>query len=65
MHVKGIAGEVKNVYIADKATLTFARLRQPIEDAIVFDLKHQSDEIGTEISGTITVYDASLSEYEH
>lgn len=53
MHVRGISGEVKKVYVADKATLTFARLRQPTEDVMVLDLKNLSDHTGTEVSGII------------
>lgn len=53
IHVKGVSGEVKKVYTADKAMLTFAHLRQPTEDALVLDLKHLSDDVGTEVSGII------------
>jgi len=53
MHVKGVSGEVNKVYVADKATLTFAHLRQPTEDVLVLDLKHLSDHVGTEVSGII------------
>jgi hypothetical protein len=53
MHVKGVSGEVNKVYVADKATLTFAHLRQHTEDVLVLDLKHLSDHVGTEVSGII------------
>jgi tetratricopeptide (TPR) repeat protein len=53
MHVKGVSGEVNKVYVADEATLVFAHLRQPTRDAIVLDLKHLSDNVGTEVSGII------------
>jgi hypothetical protein len=53
MHVKGVSGEVNKVYVADKATLTFAHLRQPTEDVLVLDLKDLSDHVGTEVSGII------------
>jgi hypothetical protein len=53
LHVRGISGETNKVYVADKATLRFARLRQPTEDVTVLDLKHLSDSIGTEVSGII------------
>jgi tetratricopeptide (TPR) repeat protein len=51
--VKGISGEVKNVYSADKLTLTFANLRQENQDMISVDLNNMSDGAGTEISGTL------------
>ncbi len=53
LHVRGISGETNKVYFADKATLRFARLRQPTEDVTVLDLKHLSDSTGTEVSGMI------------
>jgi tetratricopeptide (TPR) repeat protein len=53
IHVKGVSGEVNKVYTADKATLTFAHLRQPTEDVLVLDLKHLSDDVGTEVSGIV------------
>jgi hypothetical protein len=51
--VKGVSGEVKNVYSADKLTLTFANLRQDNQDMISVDLNNMSDGAGTEISGTL------------
>ena len=53
IHVKGVSGKVNEVYTADRATLTFAHLRQPTEDVLVLDLKHLSDNVGTEVSGII------------
>ncbi len=53
MHVKGISGNVKNVYTADKLTLTFSNLRQENQDMISVDMKNMSDGAGTEISGTL------------
>ena len=53
MRVAGISGEVKDVYVADEATLTFARLRQPTKDVLVLDLKRTSDNHGIEVSGII------------
>lgn len=53
MHVRGISGEVKKVYVADKATLMFAHLRQPTEDVLVLDLKHLSDNLETEVAGIL------------
>jgi tetratricopeptide (TPR) repeat protein len=51
--VKGVSGEVKNVYSADKLTLAFANLRQENQDMISVDMKNMSDGAGTEISGTL------------
>lgn len=51
--VKGISGSVKNVFRADKAVLQFGRLRQENQDMVSFDMTHLSDEVGTEISGTL------------
>lgn len=52
-HVKGLSGSVSNVYRADKATLTFAHLRQKNLDMIAFDLSNLSRGFGTEVSGTL------------
>jgi predicted aspartyl protease len=51
--VTGISGSVKKVYSADKAILQSGRLRQENQEMIAFDLCHISDEVGTEISGTL------------
>jgi tetratricopeptide (TPR) repeat protein len=53
IRVKGVSGEVKNVYSADKLTLAFAHLRQENQDMISVDMKNMSDSAGTEISGTL------------
>jgi len=52
-HVKGLNGEVNKVYNADKATLTFAHLRQPTQGVLVLDLKSISDSIGIEVGGIL------------
>lgn len=51
--VKGLGGNVKNVFRGNELTLTFGNLRQRNLDIIAFDMKPQSDSIGTEISGTL------------
>jgi hypothetical protein len=51
--VKGISGSVNNVYRADKAVLVFGHLRQENQDLVAFDMNRFSDDIGTEISGTL------------
>jgi predicted aspartyl protease len=51
--VHGLSGSVNKVFRADKAVLQFGHLRQENQDLIAFDLSHISDDIGTEISGTL------------
>jgi len=49
--VEGISGRVDKVYSANKAVLTFGRLRQENQDITAIDTKLISDSIGTEVSG--------------
>jgi predicted aspartyl protease/Tfp pilus assembly protein PilF len=51
--VKGMSAEVKKVYVAGELTLQFAHLSQKHRDIASFDDKHMSDDVGTEISGTL------------
>jgi hypothetical protein len=51
--VKGISGSVTNVYRADKAVLMFGHLKQENQDLVAFGMTRISDDIGTEISGTL------------
>jgi predicted aspartyl protease len=51
--VKGLNGEVKNIYRADKANLTFAHFKQDRQDLMTFSLDHISNSIGTEVSGML------------
>lgn len=51
--VKGLSGNVKNVYRADKATLTFGHLRQENQDIIGFDTTSISESTKTEVSGIL------------
>ena len=51
--IKGLSGSVKKVYSADKAILQFGHLRQENQDMVAFDFTRISDNIGTEISGTL------------
>ena len=53
MHVKGISGNVNNVYSGDELTLTFSNMRQKNQDIVAVDMKGLSDGAGTEISGTL------------
>ena len=49
--IKGISGEVKMVYSADKVTLDFAGFRQVNQNLTAFDLSHASRSAGAEITG--------------
>jgi hypothetical protein len=51
--VKGLSGSVTKVYSADKAVLQFGKLRQENQDLLAFDLSAISDDVGTEVSGTL------------
>jgi tetratricopeptide (TPR) repeat protein len=51
--VKGLSGEVKNVYTTGEITLAFGRFQQHRRDLVAFDTKGLSDSVGTEISGTL------------
>jgi tetratricopeptide (TPR) repeat protein len=51
--VKGLSGNVKNVYRASKATIVFSHFKQEREDLLTFDLTHLSDSLGTEVSGVL------------
>jgi len=53
LKVKGLSGNVANVYYADKVTLQFAHFRQENQDLVSFDLSGVSNSAGTEISGTL------------
>ena len=53
MQVKGISGYVKEVFTADKASLSFAHIRQQNEDTVTFDLSNISRHTGTEVSGIL------------
>jgi tetratricopeptide (TPR) repeat protein len=51
--VKGINGEVKDVYRANKANLQFAHFKQDRQDLVTFSLDNISNSIGTEVSGIL------------
>jgi tetratricopeptide (TPR) repeat protein len=53
MQVKGLSGNVKNVYRASKANIAFSRFKQDREDLVTFDLTHLSGSLGTEVSGIL------------
>jgi predicted aspartyl protease/Flp pilus assembly protein TadD len=51
--VKGISGEVKDVYIADKANLQFAHFKDDRQGLITFNMDGPSKAWGTEVSGIL------------
>jgi hypothetical protein len=51
--IKGLNGNVKNVYRADRATLTFGHLKQQNQDITAFDTSSISNSVGTEVSGIL------------
>jgi hypothetical protein len=51
LHVKGLSGEVKRSYVADKVTFTFARVSQQIEGVAAFDTSSLGQDLGLEIAG--------------
>ncbi len=55
MKVKGISGNVRNVYKADKVVIQFANFRQQIDDMTSFDLTGISRNAGVEVTGIMGV----------
>ncbi len=53
MQIKGLSGNVKNVYRADKATLQFGHYYQENQDIVTLDLSAVSKSTGTEVSGIL------------
>ncbi|HEX9200375.1 MAG TPA: aspartyl protease family protein [Acidobacteriaceae bacterium] len=53
MRVRGINGEVKNVMVADRVTITFARVQQMLPDMTAYDSSMLAHTAGVEISGLI------------
>src|SRR6202046_323791 len=53
MKVKGISGEVKDVYLADKASLQFARFKDDRQNLVTFSMDGPSKSWGTEVSGIL------------
>ena len=51
--VKGISGEVKDVYTADNASLQFARFKDDRQNLITFSMDGPSKAWGTEVSGIL------------
>lgn len=49
--IKGLNGNVKDVFRANELLLSFANLSQRNQDMIAFDMSRLSDSTGTEISG--------------
>ncbi len=53
IEVKGIKGDVKKVYVADRVVLDFGHLRQTVPNMVAIDMSRVSREAGTEVSGTL------------
>ncbi len=51
--VKGVSGNVADVFSADQATVRFSRFSQPNESMATFDVSSLSKDLGTEVSGFI------------
>jgi hypothetical protein len=51
--VKGISGDVKKVYSANKIVFRFANLSQEVDDVLAFDTSKLSKDDGMEISGLL------------
>lgn len=51
--VKGVNGAVKDVFTADKLTLTFSHFKQPAQDIVAFDTSVMTNSAGAEVSGTL------------
>jgi tetratricopeptide (TPR) repeat protein len=52
IRVKGLSGDVKQVFVADDVSLAFAHFRQK-KNLVAFDLTNVSNSAGTEVSGTL------------
>lgn len=51
--VKGLSGKVDKVYSTGDVTLAFGHFKQQRHDLIAFDLTHISNDVGTEVAGTL------------
>ncbi|HLV87692.1 MAG TPA: aspartyl protease family protein [Candidatus Sulfotelmatobacter sp.] len=51
--VRGVNGDVKKVYVAERVTVDFGHLRQELSNMVAIDMSHASRKAGTEISGTL------------
>ncbi|HKM68317.1 MAG TPA: aspartyl protease family protein [Candidatus Acidoferrum sp.] len=51
--VKGLSGKVKKVYSTGAVTLVFGHFKQFRLDLVAFDLTHTSDNLGTEVAGSL------------
>jgi len=51
--VKGLNGKVAKLYTADKVKIRFSRFEQDRSDLIAFDLSNISNNVETEVSGTL------------
>ncbi len=49
--VKGLSGQVNQVFTADKAAFRFANVNQPNQNIVTIDLSKLSNNVGVEVSG--------------
>jgi tetratricopeptide (TPR) repeat protein len=53
IEVRGLSGDVKNVYRTGTLTLQFSHFQQQHDDVVAFDLTRLSDDIETQVSGLL------------
>jgi len=53
LKVKGISGDVNNVYRAERAIIRFGHIRHYDKDLVTLDLSQTSNDVGTEVSGIL------------
>jgi hypothetical protein len=53
MQIRGMSGNVSQVYRADKATLQFGRYEQQNQDLVTIDLSSVTRQTGAEVSGIL------------
>jgi len=51
--VKGLSGKIEKVYSTGDVTLAFGHFKQQRNDMVAFDMTHISNNVGTEICGTL------------
>lgn len=51
--IKGLSGKVDKVYATGDVTLAFGNFKQQRHDLVAFDMTHISNDLGTEVSGSL------------
>jgi hypothetical protein len=57
MELRGLSGSVNKVYGAEKTGIYFGHVQQYAENQVALDLESISEDIGTEVSGVLGVFD--------